>query len=949
MSRKGYWGLVLHAHLPYVRHPELPEYMEERWLFEALTECYLPLTDSWLRLRDEGVQFCVTWSVSPPLAAMLTDKLLQDRYLRHIDKLLVLAEMEQQRTAGDPDFAPVTAMYREKLERARAVYRDQWGCQITEAWRSLANSGHLDLWTCAATHCFLPYAGEASWRAQVHTGVKNHQRVFGSMPRGIWLPECAYAPGIERILAEAGVGCFMIDTGAFERARPRAARLYEPMHVGHGVSAFARDPETSRQVWDKSSGYPGDYDYREFYRDIGFDLPFETVAPFLSGDVPSDTGFKYYRITGTTDHKEAYNPEWAQGKINKHADDFVANRKAQVDHWSGDMGKPPFVVSPYDAELFGHWWYEGPAFIEAVLRRMGSDLDGPVGLSTPFRYKEEHGNGPDGKLFFSTWGEDGFGKVWLNPVNDWIYRYLHTAEREMIILAESFPDAKGDVERCLNQTALELMLAQSSDWAFILYTGTTVEYAKHRMKEHYDLFWKLARSLRQGKVDLATLVQAEWKHPIFPDVNYRWFIGAATATVPRRLSPGPGMGEATGPVWMLSWEYPPRVFGGLGRHVYDLSEALVAQGVPVRVFTCAVEGCPEVEIINGVTVHRLPIPGRPMSADFLGWVWRMNFALLEGMMQQVSQEIPAVIHAHDWLVAMAAKEIQRLSGRPMVATIHATEHGRQRGINTELQRYIHGVEAELVKVADEVIACSDYMSREISQLFDVPLPVIFAIPNGVNPDNIRPTEGKGRPIDDFKLPGEEVIFYVGRLVSEKGVQVLIEAMPMILAGRPQARLLIAGRGPMEQELRGRARDLGVESQVSFAGFIDDDTRNQLLSGADVAVFPSLYEPFGIVALEAMAARVPTVVSNTGGLGEIIQSGVNGLKAPPGDAARLAEAIVSVLADPVKAKRMVGEAFRQVGVVYAWEAIADQTAQVYAQAINQSEHNPYDETDKLLAV
>ncbi|MCW2279088.1 1,4-alpha-glucan branching protein domain-containing protein [Heliophilum fasciatum] len=949
MIHKGYWALVLHAHLPYVRHPELPEFMEERWLFEALTECYLPMTEGWQRLRDEGLDYCLTWSVSPPLAAMLTDQLLQNRYLRHLDKLLILADNECKRTQGDPDFAPVARMYREKLEKARAIYRDQWGCQITEAWRSLADSGHLDLWTCSATHCFLPYASEASWRAQIHTGVKNHQRVFGSMPRGFWLPECAYTPGVERILAEAGVECFMVDTGTFQRARPTTANIYEPLHIGHGVSAFARDPETGRQVWDKSSGYPGDYDYREFYRDIGFDLPYEDVAPFLASEVRSDTGFKYYRITGKGDHKEPYNPEWARGKIQQHADNFVFNRHAQIAHWHGVMGKPPIVVSPYDAELFGHWWYEGPDFVEAVLRRVASNPEGPLGLTTPYRYKQTFGQGPDGQISFSTWGEDGFGKVWLSPVNDFIYPYLHRAEREMVILAESYPDAQGEVARCLNQTALELMLAQSSDWAFILYTGTTTEYAKRRMKEHYDLFWKLARSLRQGKVDLTTLVHAEWKHPIFPDVDYRHYIGLQTATVPRRLAPGPGLGAVKGPVWMLSWEYPPRVMGGLGRHVYDLSQTLVEQGVPVRVFTCAVEGCPEFEWVNGVALHRLPVPGRPMSDDFLGWVWRMNFALLEGMMAQIGEETPAVVHAHDWLVAMAAKEFQRLSNRPMVATIHATEHGRQRGIHTELQRYIHGVETELVKIADEVIACSDYMAREISTLFDVPIPVIYAIPNGVDPKAIVPTPGRGRRMDDFKQPGEEVIFYVGRLVSEKGVQVLIEAMPQILAHRPKARLLIAGKGPMDQELRSRAYHLGVAHQVTFAGFVDDDTRNQLLNNADVAVFPSLYEPFGIVALEAMAAKVPVVVSDTGGLGEIIQTGKNGWKVPPGDAGALAHGIVTVLSEPLKAKHMTDEALRQVRLIYAWDAIADQTAQVYAQAIAKADGEPNVQEEQLLAM
>ncbi|KAB2954534.1 DUF1957 domain-containing protein [Heliorestis acidaminivorans] len=521
MKVKGYWALVLHGHLPYVRHPELPEYLEERWFFEALTECYLPFTDTWLRLRAEGLSYRLTFSVSPPLAAMLTDALLQDRYLRYLDKMILLGKEEEQRTEGDDDFAPLAKMYREKLERFRQLYQD-WGCQITEAWRSLAQSGHLDLWTSSATHAFLPYASEASWRPQIRTAVEQHKKIFGIAPHGIWLPECAYQPGIERLLSQEGLKCFVVDHGAFQRAYPEEANLYEPLHLGGGVSAFARDPETSRQVWDKNSGYPGDYDYREFYRDIGYDLPYDYVAPFLAGPDRADTGFKYYRITGSGDHKEPYKPDWATSKINSHSDNFRFNREVQIEFLQEQQNKPPLVLSPYDAELFGHWWYEGPEFLEALLRRF-ADGQSSVSLTTPRRYIEEHGQGPEGRLHFSTWGEEGFGKVWVNPTNDWIYRHLHQAEKEMVALAEAYPQAQGDVKRALNQAARELMLAQSSDWAFIMYTGTTVDYATVRTKEHLELFWKITRSIREGSINVIELSKAEWKHPIFPDLDYRYY------------------------------------------------------------------------------------------------------------------------------------------------------------------------------------------------------------------------------------------------------------------------------------------------------------------------------------------------------------------------------------------------------------------------------------------
>ncbi|MDD2421162.1 MAG: DUF1957 domain-containing protein, partial [Heliobacteriaceae bacterium] len=225
MKKKGYWLLVLHAHLPYVRHPERPAYLEERWLFEALTECYIPLTISWLRLRDADIAFRLTLSLSPPLAAMLTDPLLQDRYLRHLELLLQLAAREEKRTQLDPDLGPLAIMYRENLEQTREFFRDRWGCQIIAAWQSLALSGHLELWTSAATHAFLPYVTEASWVPQIRTGFREHRRIFGQDPRGIWLPECAYMPGLEKTLAREGLRFFVVDTGAFDRSVPGPANV----------------------------------------------------------------------------------------------------------------------------------------------------------------------------------------------------------------------------------------------------------------------------------------------------------------------------------------------------------------------------------------------------------------------------------------------------------------------------------------------------------------------------------------------------------------------------------------------------------------------------------------------------------------------------------------------------------------------------------------------------
>ncbi|KAB2954533.1 glycosyltransferase family 4 protein [Heliorestis acidaminivorans] len=391
-----------------------------------------------------------------------------------------------------------------------------------------------------------------------------------------------------------------------------------------------------------------------------------------------------------------------------------------------------------------------------------------------------------------------------------------------------------------------------------------------------------------------------------------------------------------GAVWMLTWEYPPRVMGGLGRHVADLSEALVAQGIPVHVFTCHVPGSPDKEVVNGVIVHRLHVHGRSLQEDFLGWVWQFNFALLDAILDEVGIEMPAVIHAHDWLVAMAARESQRLLHIPLVTTIHATEHGRQRGIHNDLQSYIHGVELELVSITDKLIACSEYMTREISSLFGISPAEIAIIPNGVDSKKVLSSLGDSLSIQSFVADDDEMIFYIGRLFSEKGVQVLLQAFPTILARRPKARLVIAGKGPMEKELCQWVQSSNLEQRVTFTGFIEDEQRNALLKRADVAVFPSLYEPFGIVALEAMAASVPVVASDTGGLGEIIRNGENGLKVAPNNDGQLAEAIVQVLENPQLAQRMVLKSQEELRSIYDWNKIAIDTMDVYGKAIEEAE-------------
>ncbi|SMB99294.1 Glycosyltransferase involved in cell wall bisynthesis [Thermanaeromonas toyohensis ToBE] len=399
----------------------------------------------------------------------------------------------------------------------------------------------------------------------------------------------------------------------------------------------------------------------------------------------------------------------------------------------------------------------------------------------------------------------------------------------------------------------------------------------------------------------------------------------------------------------LSWEYPPHSVGGLARHVEDLTQALVQENQEVHVLTVGQAGEEQLpsKRQGGVFVHR--VEAYPIhTPDFLTWVLQLNIRFLEEAMRLWRTAGPFhLIHAHDWLVAFAGRALKHAHRIPLVATIHATEAGRNRGIHNDLQRYIHSVEWWLTYEAWKVIVCSQHMREEVQGLFQVPSDKITVIPNGVVVSKFSGVQVDPALRQRYALPQEKIIFYVGRLVVEKGVQVLLEAMPKVLEACPEAKLVVAGQGPMEGELKGRTWELGIAHKVAFTGYIDDRTRNQLYRVADVAVFPSLYEPFGIVALEAMAAGVPVVVSETGGLKEIVTHQVNGLRASPGNPNSLADNIIALLRDKALASALRKAASRLVKEVYDWRQIARRTLELYHGVYEEYRHTPWAERSSIV--
>jgi glycogen(starch) synthase len=379
-------------------------------------------------------------------------------------------------------------------------------------------------------------------------------------------------------------------------------------------------------------------------------------------------------------------------------------------------------------------------------------------------------------------------------------------------------------------------------------------------------------------------------------------------------------------VLMLSWEYPPKSVGGLAQHVYDLTGALVSNGVEVSLITSGGQGAPFFENVNGVKVYRVE-PYQVSSPDFVTWVAQFNVALLERAMPLLAGTEFHIVHAHDWLVAYAARAIKYASRLPLVVTVHATEYGRNNGLHNDTQRHISDIEWWITYEAWKVICCSNFMQDEVRRVFQVPNDKVAVIPNGVDVNSFKGLSRTARR-SDYAAPDEKIVFYVGRLVMEKGVQVLLDAAPEILSHHPKTKFVVAGKGPFMDSLKRQAALLGIANRVYFTGYINDEVRNSLYSWADAAVFPSLYEPFGIVALEAMAARTPVVVSDCGGISEIVRHGEDGLKANTGSSHSLARNILALLQQPQLGGMLRERAYNRVIHEFNWKNIARQTVSVY---------------------
>jgi 1,4-alpha-glucan branching enzyme len=510
----GALALVLHAHLPYVRSAD-PGSLEQDWYYQALSECYLPLLD---RLEasaaDPDQAPRLTVGLSPTLLSLLCDRELAEGFpdwLGQRRRLLELAPTDRGDAAVDLD------------RRLAGCLRSWQGCggDVLARFRALEQQGVLDLLTCAATHGYLPLLRDVpeAVRGQLRTAVREHRRLLGTHPLGIWLPECAYFEDLDRELAATGLRYAVLDGHGLLHARPRPRYgVYAPICSPAGVAFFGRDSSATLPVWSAREGYPGDPVYREFHRDLGWDLSAEQLRTVGIGD-RRPLGLKLHRVTARDcplDRKRPYRPLEARSRVREHASHYLAGRRHELESLSRSMDRPPLLVAPFDAELFGHWWYEGPDFLAELFRQAGAQ---EIHLTT---LRESLGGCPQLQLCQpspSSWGQGGYHHYWLNEANAWIIPEWHRASAAMVAQVSRGVGSERQRRR-LSQAARELLLSQSSDWSFILRAGTTTELARERIHRHLNRFWRLIESLRdETSVDEAWEASVEREDGLFPLVN----------------------------------------------------------------------------------------------------------------------------------------------------------------------------------------------------------------------------------------------------------------------------------------------------------------------------------------------------------------------------------------------------------------------------------------------
>lgn len=519
-------NLILHAHLPYVRHLEYSRFLEENWLFESLNESYLPLLRIFQDLDRECIPYRLSMCFSPTLLTMLEDSPLQERFVDYMNLHIELGEKEALRTLHeDKECHEMALWYLENAKLNLKLYEDM-DRDIIKGFKELEKNKSIELIATAATHAYLPLYKEypAAIEAQVEMGIRTHKRVFSSSPNGFWLPESGYYPGLDEVLYRHGIKwCQLSSQSVIESEDRSEYGGYRPIELPSGLYGMARDWNISQLIGNAKTGYPCDPDYRDFYRDIGYSLPLEYVRPYIhEPSVRCFTGYKYYAVTNiNTNNKSVYDLQKALDKTSLHVDNFLYHIRRKGIMLQNYGIENPVVNLSFDAELFGHRWFEGIEFLKRLITEASHDPN--FTLTTPSDVLYDGGKTERLRINESSWSEGGGSDTWLDGSNNWIYRHIYKAIERMGELTHRFPEQGSLKGRFLNQASREVLLAMASDWPCIMHDNTSVSYATKRLRNHLGSFNVVYTSMTKNTVNTEWLVHAEKRNSIFPDIDYNLF------------------------------------------------------------------------------------------------------------------------------------------------------------------------------------------------------------------------------------------------------------------------------------------------------------------------------------------------------------------------------------------------------------------------------------------
>lgn len=516
---------LLHAHVPFVRQQDANGCVEERWLFEAISETYMPLLTMFERLESDGIPFSIALSLSPLLCQMLADPAIQMRYVEHQDRLIAFGERELIRSKDRADEQSLVQMYLDRAVNDRARFVEYYGSNLLNAFAHWQKKGFVELLTSAATHAFMPFLVDSpeSLQAQVELAIHSHRSFFSKNPAGFYLPHLAWFPEAGELLRSYGLSYTVVESHGLLHAKPCPTKgTMAPVQTAGGLTVFGRDYQATRQIFDSEEGFIAHPAFRDFNWDAGYELPLEALVPLLEiENIRGSSSFKY-RAKGTKGaDAQIYSVDAALQEIDGQVDAFLNSCLAQMAAYEAELDTVSNIFCAFDAELFGHRWYEGIHFLERVFRKVYRSQD--IRLIKPIHAIELFAEKEAVDIHPSSCGRCGYNENWLDVSNDWTWRHIIQCAKRLTDLTKRFPDETGLKERTLNQATREVLLAQSADWQDLMRERIAPDFAKRRFESFIQNFITAYESLGSNYVSTDWLTKLERRDNIFDSINYRVF------------------------------------------------------------------------------------------------------------------------------------------------------------------------------------------------------------------------------------------------------------------------------------------------------------------------------------------------------------------------------------------------------------------------------------------